>query len=456
MSYQGASEWGMPSFIVPKKDGRVRWISDLRELNKVIRRKKYPLPIITDVLRRRKGYNFFTKLDLSMQYYHFELDEESKDLCTIVTPFGKYRYNRLPMGLACSPDWAQEVMEVTLRHIDDIECYIDDVGCFSGSWDKHIATLDKIFSRLAEAGFSINPLKCEWGVKETDWLGYWLTPTGLKPWKKKVDAILKMEHPKTVTELRMFIGAVNYYKEMWPSRAHILHPLTEKTGNTQPKGKAKFVWTDEMAKAFEKMKALLAADAFTAYPDHNKPFSIYTDASDLQMGAVIFQEGRPVAYFSRKLNSAQRNYTTMEKEMLAIVMTLKEFRTMLYGAELTIYTDHLNLTFKDFTTQRVQRWRAYVEEFAPTLKYVPGEENILADTFSRLPRKDDLEKAVEIEDVYELDEHYSITEDTELLECFLNLPDLEEPGNNPLNYKHIHERQQSCARLSKHRDKFPE
>ena len=187
-----------------------------------------------------------------------------------------------------------------------------------------------MFDRLAKAGFSINPLKCEWAVKETDWLGFWLTPTGLKPWKKKVDAILKMKAPTKVKELRMFVGAVNYYKEMWPSRAHILAPLTEKTGNNQPKNSKPFVWTDEMDKAFKKIKSLMAADILIAYPDHNKPFEIYTDTSDLQMGGVIMQEGRPVAFFSKKLNGAQKNYSTMEKEMLAIVMTLKEFRTMLY------------------------------------------------------------------------------------------------------------------------------
>ena len=374
------SQWAAPTFVIPKKDGTVRFISDFRELNKRIRRQPYPIPHIQDMLLNLEGFQYATSLDLNMGYYHIDLSESSKEMCTIVLPFGKYEYQRLPMGLCNSPDIFQEKMNELFEGLDFVRAYIDDLLILTkGTYEDHLEKLERVFFKLQQAGLKVNAKKSFFARGELEYLGYWITRNGIQPMKNKVEAIMKIAEPKTRKQLRSFIGVVNYYRDMWVRRSHILAPLASLTSNNSV-----WSWGPKQKAAFAMAKKVIAREAMLAYPDFKKPFVIHTDASHYQLGGVISQDGKPIAFYSRKLNDAQTRYTTTERELLSIVETLKEYRNILLGHEIEVFTDHKNLVYKHFNTERVMRLRLILEEFGPKLTYIKGEHNIVADTLSRL------------------------------------------------------------------------
>jgi hypothetical protein len=183
----------------------------------------------------------------------------------------------------------------------------------------------------------------------------------------------------------MFLGMVNYYRDLWPKRSETLALLNKIASKT---GKLNWKWGDEQQKAFEKARDMLSKEARLLYPDYSKPFDLYTGASDLQLGATLVQEGKPLGFYTRKLNSAQMNYTVGEKELLGIVEGLKAFDGVVRGMNITAHTDHLNLLYQNMPSQRMVRWRLMLEEFNPTIKHVAGKDNDAADALSRLEMKE--------------------------------------------------------------------
>jgi hypothetical protein len=334
------SEWACPMFTILKPDSSLRSLADLRELNKRIKRKPFPLPKINDLLQKLEGFQYATSLDLNMGYYHIELSPNSSRLCTIVLPWGKYEYLRLPMGLCNSPDIFQEKMSELMVGLEFCRAYIDDLLVVSkGTFETHLDHLEQVFTRLAEAGLKINATKSKFCCDELEYLGYLINREGVRPTMKKVEAIKNIATPKTRKQLRSFIGMVNYYRDMWPKRSHLLAPLSALTSS-----KVKWNWTKECQTSFDQMKELIARETLLTYPDFNLPFEIHTDASQLQLGACISQNGKPVAFYSRKLNPAQTWYTATERELLSILETLKEFRNIHLGQQIIVHTDHENLT----------------------------------------------------------------------------------------------------------------
>jgi hypothetical protein len=321
------SQWGAPTFIIPKKDGTVRFMSDFRELNKRIKRQPCPIPKIQNLLLKLEAFKHGTALDPNTGHCHIELSDASKELCTIASQWGECENQRLPMGLCNSPDIFQEKMNDPLDGLDTVGVHIDDIlHVTKESWEDHLEGLEEVFCRLRQAGLKVNAKKSNFGAHEMEHLGYNITRTGVQPITKKVQAIQAIKAPKTREQLRGFIGMINFHRDVWKNRSSLLAPLTALTSKNAP-----CKWTDEHQKSFDAIKRVIRREVLLAYPELNAPFQMHTDACKTQIGAVASQNGKPIAFCSRKMSSAQQNHTVTKKELLSIVATLKEFRNILLG-----------------------------------------------------------------------------------------------------------------------------
>jgi hypothetical protein len=255
-----------------------------------------------------------------------------------------------------------------------------------GILDEHLQKMETVLTRLCDAGLKVNATKSSFCAHEIEYLGYVLTREGIKPHPKKVQAILALNPPNKVKELGHFLGMVQYYRDMWARRSEMLAPLTDLVGecgetkiSRMNKTKKKPWWWDPIhQQAFDNVKAAIAKETVLAYLDFLKPFEVY---SSTQLGAVITQDNRPMVFFSRKLSKTQQKYSVTEIELLAIVETLKEFKGMLWGQDLKVYTDYINLT-RDalgLTSDRVYCWCLLLEEYAPEIICIKGIHNIVAD-----------------------------------------------------------------------------
>jgi hypothetical protein len=316
LEWQPSSRWASPSFIIPKKDSTVCTISDFRELNKRIVKKPYPIPKISKTLQELEGFTYATALDLNMGYYTIRFDPMASAMCTIIFPWGKYSYKRLPMGFEGSADIFQAQIMDLMTFLKFVQAYMDDLLIITRqTLDKHLQKIETVLTRLRDAGLKVDAAKSLFCAHEIEYLGHILTTEGIKPQSKKVQAILALDPPNNVKELRHFLGMVQYYRDMWARRSEMLAPLTDLVGESREtkttrmnKTKKKpWRWDPIHQQVFDNVKAAIAKETVLAYLDFSKPFEIYTDASLIQLGAVITQDNRPIAFFSRNFLKCNRN-----------------------------------------------------------------------------------------------------------------------------------------------------
>ncbi|UYV83674.1 hypothetical protein LAZ67_23002033, partial [Cordylochernes scorpioides] len=387
------SPWASPLHLVSKKDESLRPCGDYRRLNAVTLPDRYPIPRLDDFHHILKDTRVYSKIDLCKAFYQIPIAEEDKPKTAIITPFGLFEFNVMSFGLRNATATFQRFMHEVLRNLDFAFVYLDDILVASKTEEEHYSHLETLFSRLNSYGLRINLSKSKFLVQEIDFLGYLITSHGVKPLPTKVKAILEYKKPKTVHELRIFLGMLNFYRTFLNNAAETQAILHEYLRGAKKKDRSEIKWTKEAEVQFEKCKQALANTALLAYPDTELPISLCTDASDRAVGSVLQQldnnNWKPIAFFSKKLNPAQCNYSTYDRELLAIYLSIKFFKHLLEAREFTILTDHKPLIYafkqkNEKASPRQLRHLQYISQFSTDIKYIKGTDNIVADALSRV------------------------------------------------------------------------
>ncbi|CAK9801713.1 Retrovirus-related Pol polyprotein from transposon 17.6 [Anthophora quadrimaculata] len=381
------SPYNSPVWVVPKKadaSGKQKWriVIDFRKLNELIDQDAYPLPNIDDILSQLGNAKFFSALDLSSGFHQIPMDENSKTYTAFSTPQGHFHYNRMPFGLKNAPATFQRMMDTALRGLLNRYCfvYLDDI-IFGNTIQQHNDNLAIVLQRLRDLRLKIQPDKCEFLKPELEYLGHITTSEGIKPNPEKIEAVKQFKIPKMPTDVKSFLGLAGYYRKFIRNFSKLAKPLTDLTKKDIP-----FHWTDKQQESFQTLKDKLCEAPVLAYPNYNDAFTLTTDASNEGIGAILSQNGHPCCYISRTLNPPEKNYSTTEKELLAIVWAVKRLRQYLLGRHFIIRTDHQALTWlkncKD-PSSRLIRWRLKLEEYEYEIQYHKGKENTAADALSR-------------------------------------------------------------------------
>jgi len=389
--------FGAPILFVKKKDGSLRMCIDYRALNKITIKNKYPLPRIEELLDRLRPATIFSKIDLRSGYHQLRIDDADTDKTTFVTRYGSYKFLVMPFGLTNAPSVFMQLMNSVLAEcIDDfVIVFIDDILIYSNDEAQHTQHVRLILNKLREAQLHANMTKCSFYQHSIEFLGHIVSGNGISMDPKKVQAVVDWPSLTNKHDVRAFLGLAGYYRRFIDNFSSIAAPLTDLLRDDTP-----FEWNEKQQQSMQQLKDAITTAPTLIVPDLNEPFIVHCDASGYAISGVLSQRRNdiehPIAFMSRKMNEAERNYDVREQELLALVTCCREWRHYLEAApHTTIHTDHASLQYlltqREFTNRRQARWSELIQSVLPHIVPIKGSNNVVADPLSRRPdyRDDD-------------------------------------------------------------------